>query len=68
MGAWSYFSVQGFVRAANLSVLVPVMQIGVMRVRVAQGGMTMPVRMWLRHRAVMRVLMMIVMPMAMVVV
>ncbi len=42
-------------------VLMPMMQIRVVRVRVAQRGMTMPVPMRLRHRAIMRVPVMVVM-------
>ena len=38
-----------------LPVTVPVMQVGVMRMRVPQGRMPMPVGMRLRHRPVMRV-------------
>ena len=43
------------------------MQIRIVRVRMAHRGVTVPVRMWLRRWAIMRVLVMIVMDMAMVV-
>ena len=46
---------------------MPMVQIRIMRVRMAQGGMTVPVRMRLGHRAIVEMLMMIVMRMAMLV-
>jgi hypothetical protein len=48
-------------------VAVSVMQVGVMRMGVAQWRMSVPMRMRLRHRSVMRVLMVRVVPMAVLV-
>jgi len=50
---------------ATASVRMPMVQIRVMRVRMAQRGVTVPVRMRLGHRAIVEMLMMIVMRMAM---
>jgi hypothetical protein len=45
-------------------VAVSVMQVGVMRMGVAQWPMPVPMRVRIRHRSVMRVLMVRVVPMA----
>ena len=50
------------------SMLMPMMQIRIMRVGMTQGSMMVPVRMWLRHDTIMGVLVMVVMRMAVFVV